>query len=168
MGGARTRVLPVSRNRHRVRKRRRIDPRRPARAGRREGFPAVAVPVVRASPVTSLRLVDLSHEIEAGMITYAGLPAPIVSEFLSREESASKYSNGAKFSIGRVEMVANTGTYVDAPFHRFEQGVDVGALPLEKLADLPGIVVDASAAGRTVEAELFDGIELIGRAVLVR
>ena len=102
------------------------------------------------------------------MITYAGLPAPIVSEFLSREASASKYSDGTTFSIGRVEMVANTGTYVDAPFHRFERGVDVGALPLEKLADLPGIVVDASAAGRAVEAELFDGIDLAGRAVLVR
>jgi kynurenine formamidase len=118
--------------------------------------------------VTSRRLVDLSHEIEAGMITYAGLPAPIVSEFLSREASASKYSDGTTFSIGRIEMVANTGTYIDAPFHRFEQGVDVGALPLEKLADLPGIVVDASAVGRAVESELFDGIDLTGRAVLVR
>jgi len=116
----------------------------------------------------SRRLVDLSHEIEAGMITYAGLPAPIVSEFLSREASASKYSNGTTFSIGRIEMVGNTGTYLDAPFHRFEQGADVGALRLEKLADLEGIVVDASAAGRAVEAELFDGIDLTGRAVLVR
>jgi arylformamidase len=114
------------------------------------------------------RLVDLSHEIEAGMITYAGLPAPLVSEFLSRESSASKYSDGTTFSIGRVEMVGNTGTYIDAPFHRFEQGADVGALPLEKLADLPGIVVDANGAGRVVEAELFDGIDLTGRAVLVR
>jgi len=102
------------------------------------------------------------------MITYAGLPAPIVSEFLSREASASKYSDGTTFSIGRVEMVANTGTYIDAPFHRFEQGADVGQLPLGKFADLPGIVVDASAAGRAVEAELFDGIDLAGRAVLVR
>jgi kynurenine formamidase len=114
------------------------------------------------------RLVDLSHEIEDGMITYAGLPAPVVSEFLSREASASKYSGGTTFSIGRVEMVANTGTYIDAPFHRFEHGADVGALPLEKLADLPGIVVDASAVGRAVEADLFDGIDLTGRAVLVR
>ncbi|HEY3173054.1 MAG TPA: cyclase family protein [Thermoanaerobaculia bacterium] len=114
------------------------------------------------------RLVDLSHDIEAGMITYAGLPAPLVSEFLSREASASKYSAGTTFSIGRVEMVANTGTYIDAPFHRFEQGVDVAALPLEKLADLPGIVVDASAAGRAIGDELFDGIDLAGVAVLVR
>jgi kynurenine formamidase len=118
--------------------------------------------------VTYRRLVDLSHEIEAGMITYAGLPAPLVSEFLSREASASMYSDGTTFSIGRVEMVANNGTYIDAPFHRFEQGADVGALPLEKLADLPGIVVDASAAGRAVEAEFFDGMDLTGRAVLVR
>ncbi|HEX9302815.1 MAG TPA: cyclase family protein [Thermoanaerobaculia bacterium] len=118
--------------------------------------------------MTSWRLVDLSHEIEAGMITYPGLPAPLVSEFLSREASASRYSEGTTFSIGRVEMVANTGTYIDAPFHRFEQGIDVSELPLEKLAGLPGIVVDASAAGRAVEAEAFDGLDLTGRAVLVR
>jgi len=115
----------------------------------------------------SVRLVDLSHPIEAGMITYPGLPAPVVSEFLSRPASAERYSEGTTFSIGRVEMVANTGTYVDAPFHRFEQGVDVGALPLEKLADLEGIVIDAGA-GRGVGPELFDEIDFGGRAILVR
>ena len=115
----------------------------------------------------SARLVDLSHPIEAGMITYPGLPAPVVSEFLSRPASAERYSEGTTFSIGRVEMVANTGTYVDAPFHRFEHGVDVGALPLEKLADLEGIVIDAGA-GRGVGPELFDEIDFGGRAILVR
>ena len=114
------------------------------------------------------RLVDLSHEIEAGMITYPGLPAPLVTEFLSRAASAARYSEGTTFSIGRVEMVANTGTYLDAPFHRFEQGADVGALPLEKVADLDGIVIDAASAGRAVGPELFDGIDFGGRAVLVR
>jgi len=118
--------------------------------------------------MTSRRLIDLSHEIEDGMITYAGLPAPVLSEFLSREASAAKYSAGTTFSIGRVEMVANTGTYVDAPFHRFEQGADVATIPLEKLVDLEGIVIDATAAGRAVEAERFEGIDVAGRAVLVQ
>ena len=113
------------------------------------------------------RIIDLGHEIEAGMITYAGLPAPVITEFLSREGSAGKYAPGTTFSIGRIEMVANTGTYVDAPFHRFENGDDVGALPIEKLADLDGLVVDATAAGRAIEPDLFTRIETSGRAVLV-
>jgi arylformamidase len=118
--------------------------------------------------MSAARLVDLSHGIESGMVTYPGLPAPVVSEFLSREASAARYSEGTTFSIGRVEMIANTGTYIDAPFHRFEQGIDVGALPLEKIADLEGIVVDATGAGRAVGPELFDEIDFTGQAVLVR
>jgi len=118
--------------------------------------------------MSSSRFVELSHEIEAGMVTYAGLPAPVLSEFLSREASRSKYSDGTTFSIGRVEMVANTGTYVDAPLHRFGDGRDVAELPLEKLADLDGIVIDAGAAGRAVDAGLFGRADLAGKAVLVR
>jgi kynurenine formamidase len=114
------------------------------------------------------RIVDLSHPIEAGMVTYEGLPAPVVTEFLSREASRGKYAEGTTFSIGRVEMVANTGTYVDAPFHRFEGGPDVAGLYLETLADLVGILVDATDAGRAVGPERFDGLDLSGRAVLVR
>ncbi len=114
------------------------------------------------------RFVDVSHDIEAGMLTYEGLPVPVIGEFLSRDASRGKYAEGTTFSIGRVEMVANTGTYVDAPFHRFEKGADVAELPLEKLADLEGIVVDASAAGRAVGPEHFDGLDLTDRAVLVR
>lgn len=114
------------------------------------------------------RFVDVSHEIEAGMVTYEGLPVPVIGEFLSREASRGKYAEGTTFSIGRVEMVANTGTYVDAPFHRFEKGADVAELPLEKLADLEGIVVDASAEGRAVGPEHFEGLDLTDRAVLVR
>jgi arylformamidase len=113
------------------------------------------------------RLVDVSHAIEPGMVTYKGLPGPIVSDFLTREASRAHYSDGTTFAIGRVDMVANTGTYVDAPFHRFAEGKDVGSLPLEALADLEGIVVDATRAGRAVGPELFDGRELGGRAVLV-
>jgi kynurenine formamidase len=113
------------------------------------------------------RLVDVSHAIEPGMVTYKGLPGPIVSDFLTREASRAHYSDGTTFAIGRVDMVANTGTYVDAPFHRFAEGKDVGSLSLEALADLEGIVVDATRAGRAVGPELFDGRELGGRAVLV-
>jgi arylformamidase len=118
--------------------------------------------------MSSRRFVELSHAIDAGMITYAGLPGPVVSEFLTREASRGKYADGTTFSIGRVEMVANTGTYVDAPFHRFADGADVAELPFEKLADLEAIVVDASAAGRAVGVELFDRGDFGGRAVLVR
>ncbi len=113
------------------------------------------------------RLVDLSHPIEPGMTTYPGLPGPIVSDFLSREASRAKYSAGTTFQIGRVEMVANTGTYVDAPFHRFAEGADVGSLPLERLVDLEGIVFDR-ASGRSFDADLFEGRELEGKAVLLR
>lgn len=118
--------------------------------------------------MTRRRLVEVSHEIEAGMVTYEGLPAPVVGEFLSREASRGKYGEGTTFSIGRVEMVANTGTYVDAPFHRFAEGADVAGLPLEHLADVEGIVVDASEGVRAVGPERFDGVDLAGRAVLVR
>jgi len=118
--------------------------------------------------VKARRIVDVGHEIEAGMVTYEGLPAPVVGEFLSREASRGKYAEGTTFSIGRVEMVANTGTYVDAPFHRFAEGPDVAGLPLERLADLEGAVVDASDAGRAVGPERFEGLDLAGRALLVR
>jgi kynurenine formamidase len=113
------------------------------------------------------RLVDVSHRIEPGMVTYEGLPGPIVSDFLTREASRAHYSDGTTFAIGRVEMVANTGTYVDAPFHRFAEGEDIGSLPLEALADLEGMVVDATRAGRAIGPDLFEGLDLPGRAVLV-
>src|SRR5262249_57604689 len=92
----------------------------------------------------SSRLIDVSHEIEAGMITYPGLPAPVVSDYLSREASRGGYAEGTTFQIGRIEMIANTGTYVDAPFHRFEGGIDLSGLPLERLADVEGLVIDAT------------------------
>jgi kynurenine formamidase len=114
------------------------------------------------------RLVDVSHEIEAGMVTYAGLPGPVLSDFLSREASRGRYAEGTTFAIGRVDMVANTGTYVDSPFHRFAAGKDVGSLPLEKLVDLEGLLVDATRAGRAIGPEVFDGLGLARKAVLVR
>jgi len=114
------------------------------------------------------RLVDLSHPIEHGMVTYPGLPGPVVSDFMGREASRGHYAEGTTFHIARLRMVANTGTYLDAPFHRFAHGKDVGSLPLERLADLEGIVVDASGRGPGLDAELFAGRDLAGKAVLVR
>ena len=85
------------------------------------------------------KLIDLSHIVEHEMITYKGLPAPIICDYLSREDSRKVYSEGTEFNIGKIEMVANTGTYVDSPFHRFADGKDLSELPLESLADLDGI-----------------------------
>src|SRR5688572_18387907 len=114
-------------------------------------------------------LVDVSHVVEHGMVTYKGLPAPLVCEFLSREQSRTIYAPGTEFHIGKIEMVANTGTYLDAPFHRYAGGKDVSELPLDRLADLDGVVVTADpAVGRGVGRRLFEGIDLRGKAVLVR
>ena len=114
------------------------------------------------------RLVDLSHPIEHGMVTYPGLPGPVISDFLGREASRGHYAEGTTFHIARVRMVANTGTYLDAPFHRFAHGKDVSSLPLDRLADLPGLRIDATRLGRRLDPDVFAGRDLAGRAVLVR
>jgi kynurenine formamidase len=114
------------------------------------------------------RVVDLSHSIEHGMVTYPGIPGPVISDFLGREASRGHYAEGTTFHIARIRMVANTGTYLDAPFHRYAHGKDVAALPLERLADLPGVRIDATGRGRALDQDLFAGRELHGRAVLVR
>src|SRR5436189_5856352 len=89
------------------------------------------------------QLIDVSHTVEHGMITYQGLPAPVVCDYLSREESRKHYAPGVEFHIGKVEMVANTGTYLDSPFHRYADGDDLAGLPLEKLAALDAVVLRA-------------------------
>ena len=89
----------------------------------------------------SRRLIDVSHTVEHGMITYKGFPAPIICDWLSREASRTKYAPGTEFQIGKIEMIANTGTYVDSPFHRYEKGKDLSELPLESLANLEYLVV---------------------------
>jgi arylformamidase len=86
------------------------------------------------------RLIDVSHTVEHGMVTYKGLPAPVICDYLSREASRAHYAPGTEFYIGKIEMVANTGTYVDSPFHRFPGGKDVAALPLESSANLDCVV----------------------------
>ncbi len=113
------------------------------------------------------KLVDLSHVVEDGMITYRGLPAPLVCDFLSREASRGHYGDGTTFHIGRIDMVGNTGTYVDAPFHRYADGDDLSELALESLANLDAIVVSAGQ-GRAIDAGAFENIDARGRAVLVR
>jgi kynurenine formamidase len=101
------------------------------------------------------------------MITYKGLPAPIICDFLSREDSRRNYAEGTEFQIGKIEMVANTGTYVDSPFHRFADGIDLAELPLESLANLEGVVVHAQSLGRAISAGAFQGLSLEGKAILV-
>jgi kynurenine formamidase len=113
------------------------------------------------------QLVDVSHTVEDGLITYKGLPAPIISDHLSRQESRSVYSEGTEFQIGKIEMVANTGTYIDSPFHRFADGADLADLPIERTANLKGITVSVDTGEhRAIEigVDALAGIE--GKAVL--
>lgn len=114
------------------------------------------------------RLIDLSHEIEHGMVTYRGLPAPVISDWLSRQASSSRYAAGTTFQIGKIELLANTGTYIDAPFHRYDNGGDVAGYRLEAVADLPALVVRAtSRQKRALDASRFAGLDVKGKAVLV-
>ncbi len=114
------------------------------------------------------RLVDVSHVIESGMVTYRGLPAPLVCDYLSRKASRDLYAPGVEFHIGKVEMVANTGTYLDSPFHRYADGADLSALPLTKLADLGAVVLRwDTARGRSIRSGFFGGLDVRGKAVLL-
>jgi arylformamidase len=119
-----------------------------------------------------IRRIDLSHRIDDGMITYPGLPAPRITDHLSREASRASYAPGTEFQIGRIEMVANTGTYLDSPFHRFADGTDVAGLDLERLADLPAMVIRATGiTGRAVDGHLVTAaladLDTDGAAILV-
>jgi kynurenine formamidase len=114
-------------------------------------------------------LVDLSHTVEHGMTTYPGLPAPIICDYLSREASRAHYAPGVEFQIGKIEMVANTGTYIDAPFHRYLDGHDLAQLPLESLADLDAVVVRVPPdSGRAIGRAAFETRDLGAKAVLVQ
>lgn len=112
---------------------------------------------------------DLSHVIESGMITYKGLPAPLICDHLPREESRSHYAEGTEFHIGRIDMVANTGTYIDMPFHRYSDGHDLAGFPMRRAADLPGVLVRIEGGeGRAIDWHHFVPIDCRGRAVLVQ
>jgi arylformamidase len=118
------------------------------------------------------RLIDLSHSVEDAMITYKGLPAPIICDFLSREQSREHYAPGVEFHIGKIEMVANTGTYLDSPFHRFADGKDLSQLELSTLAELDGVLARLTGKQERsiTSADLLGalgGIDLGGKAVLV-
>lgn len=114
------------------------------------------------------RLIDLSHVIEHGMITFKGLPAPVICDYWEREASASQYDDGSTFQIGRIDMVANTGTYLDSPFHRFAEGKDLAQLDLLKLAELDGVVVrQPFEGGLAVDVSAFAGLDVSGKAVLI-
>jgi kynurenine formamidase len=106
--------------------------------------------------------------VESGMITYRGLPAPLVCDFLSREESRRHYAEGTEFHIGKIEMVANTGTYLDAPFHRYADGIDLSELPLESIANLETVIVRRDTAReRAIGKPAFADLSVAGKAVLV-
>ena len=117
---------------------------------------------------TGARFVDLSHTIEDGMVTYKGLPAPLICDHLSREQSRALYADGTEFQIGRITMVSNTGTYIDSPFHRFADGTDIADLSLSRIAHLEAIVVRIGADDkRAIPREAFAPFDLRGKAVLV-
>ena len=102
------------------------------------------------------------------MTTYKGLPGPQICDYWQREASASFYDDGSTFQIGRIDMVANTGTYLDSPFHRYAEGDDLAALTLDRLAALPGLVVRVDGGGPVaVDADAFAALDVAGKAVLV-
>jgi kynurenine formamidase len=114
-----------------------------------------------------VKFVDLSHIIEAGMITYTGLSGPVISDHMSREDSESHYSDGTTFQIGKIEMIANTGTYIDAPFHRYEDGQDLSELKMASIANLDGIVFRAAQGVRSIDKHVFESDTVEGKAVLL-
>lgn len=125
-----------------------------------------------AAPISDQRdattRIDLSHVIETGMITYKGLPAPLICDHLSRVASRAFYSSGTEFQIDRIEMVGNTGTYLDTPYHRFADGHDLADLPLERVADCEGMVIDVTgASGRAIDWKALAADDVSGKAVLI-
>jgi kynurenine formamidase len=120
--------------------------------------------------MSSSSLAELSHVVRHGMITYPGLPGPVIEDHLSRAQSRDRYAAGTEFQIGRITLVANTGTYADVPFHRFSDGADLAQMPLSRFVDLPGVAIPASsrqAGVRSIGPEVFDGLEVSDRAVLI-
>ncbi len=114
------------------------------------------------------RWVELSHVITAGMTTYPGLPGPQITPHLTREASRDVYAPGTEFAIDRISMLGNTGTYLDSPYHRFEEGSDLAGLPLSQVADLPAVVVRTAGTGtRAVDVGALAAWDVAGRAVLL-
>lgn len=112
-------------------------------------------------------IIDLSHVIADGTITYPGLPAPVITDHLSRVASRERYAPGYEFQIGHIDMVSNTGTYLDTPFHRYPDGHDLSGLDLDRVANVPGVLIDATGDEKA-GVDLLDGLDVAGRAVLFR
>ena len=117
--------------------------------------------------MTNKKLIDLSHTIEEGMITYKGLPAPLICDFLSREESKNHYEEGTEFVIGQFNMCSNTGTYIDSPFHRYADGKDLSQLELQQLASVEGVKITVAESSQFVDIEQLQGVDVRGKAVLI-
>lgn len=127
---------------------------------------AAAAPM--AADTAGRLLIDLSHRVSDGEVVFPGLPPPRIGEHLSHEASRGRYAPGVSFQIGRVEMVANTGTSIDAPFHRYPGAIDVAGLPLASVADMDGVVVRLTGmAGRAIAREALAATAVRGRAVLL-
>jgi arylformamidase len=127
-----------------------------------------STPQPTGQPDLRRRLIELSHVIEPGMITVPGLPGPVITPHLTRDASRAHYAPGTEFAIDQVTMVGNTGTYLDTPFHRYPDGHDLGALPLEKVADLPAVVVcTMKSEGRDVNVDAVSAYDVAGKAVLL-
>jgi len=117
--------------------------------------------------MNNYELIDVSHSVHDGMVTYKGLPAPVISDHLSREQSKELYAPGTEFHIGRIEMVANTGTYIDSPFHRYPDGTDLAGLDLYSLANLDGLVIrTVGSPERQIPAAAVANLDVRGKAVL--
>ncbi|MGE0240190.1 MAG: cyclase family protein, partial [Parvibaculaceae bacterium] len=130
---------------------------------KRKGPPAAV-----AEAGDTAHVIDLSHTIESGMITYKGLPAPLICDHLSRARSREIYAEGTEFQIGKIEMVANTGTYIDVPFHRYADGHDLSELALKRVSNIPGIVLRVTGTqGRAIDWHHFVPVACRGHAVLV-
>jgi kynurenine formamidase len=113
-------------------------------------------------------LIDLSHTIHDGLVTYKGLPAPVICDYLSREASRANYAEGTEFQIGKLELVTNTGTYIDCPFHRYADGKDLSAIALERFVNLPAVVVRVDHRSRIdIRPEDFEHADVFGKAVLI-
>jgi kynurenine formamidase len=114
------------------------------------------------------RAVDLSHEIVDGMATHPGIPGPTISAFLTHEASIGRYADGTTFEIGRIDLVTNTGTYLDTPAHRFPGRGDLASLELARVVDLDGVLVDCRGRSeKAIGRDAFEGVDIAGRAVLV-
>ncbi|HKW20063.1 MAG TPA: cyclase family protein, partial [Ktedonobacterales bacterium] len=127
----------------------------------------VATDAATLTTTTTQRHIDLSHTVQDGMITYKGLPAPIICDFLGREQSRASYAEGTEFQIGKIELVANTGTYLDSPFHRYADGHDLSELDLARLANLEAVLIRVTgSAERAISHTTFGAVDVRGRAVL--